>query len=84
MITRKAILLKETRPDSLGRVRFTLLWWGYNPSLNRDSIRAQCFFAKPEDHAGPNTDIRDALSNWDTGYQKACDDLAQSAKQETT
>lgn len=40
----------HTNPDSLGRVSFTLKWWGYNPSLGYEGCRGQCFHARPGEY----------------------------------
>jgi hypothetical protein len=34
-----------SKPDREGKQSFTIYWWGFNPSLNKDSVRAQGFHA---------------------------------------
>jgi hypothetical protein len=46
----------ESDPDELGRVSFTMYWWGYNPSKGCESVRAQCFHALPECYLKPPED----------------------------
>lgn len=40
---RLTIVEVSGEPDCMGRSRFTAFWWGYNPSLDIDGVRAQCF-----------------------------------------
>jgi hypothetical protein len=48
----------ESEKDQFGRQRFSIEWWAYNPSLDCDGWRGQCFNAKIEDHINKNTVIK--------------------------
>lgn len=41
----------ERGPDNLGRYSFTLYWWAdYRVGLQGPGVRAQCFFANPDEY----------------------------------
>lgn len=40
----------KSQPDKLGRQQFTVYWWGYSPSMDKDIWRAQVFYANLVEH----------------------------------
>lgn len=56
----KRLMTLHSRPDSRGRVRFTLFWDGGDKSWikpNPGRIQAQCFFDNPDKHKTPDTEV---------------------------
>ena len=66
------VIEPHTRDDE-GRVSFTLFWWadyhpGHPEGENRWAIRAQCYFAKPENHPNVSRWIEHKPENYWRGH----------------
>jgi len=47
---RKIFVRIDGKPNADNRSPFTIAWWGFNPSFNRNSFNFQCFFADLDEY----------------------------------